>query len=134
MASTTEPRQLPIQATHYLRKRVAFDTPGIGTAATVAVGVLPAGAIVVDTVVKMQTAFNAGSTNVLIVGTSTDDDEFVDADDVTEGGTAAVRLTTGLGYTTTANEIVYAQYTQTGTAATTGAADIIIAYVPDNDG
>lgn len=121
------------QRVHFMRKTVAYNTTGIGTADTVYMATLPTGAFVLDVVVNIDTAFNAGTTNVLIVGTSDDDDEFVAAGDVNEAATGATRVTTGLGYKTTQAETIYVKFTETGTAATAGQATIVVAYVPDND-
>lgn len=128
-------RELPFPAIAYISKAVAFNTPGIATAQTVEVGHLPAGAVVTNALVVVTTAFNAATTNVLVVGTGSSNNEFFDASTsgstVTEGTTGGYNSAVALGYIAGANgEVVYAQYTQTGTAATTGAATIVISYAP----
>lgn len=115
----------------YISKSFAFDTPGIGTAATVEIGALPAGALVLETIVRVKTAFNAGTTNVIKVGTSADDDEFIEAGDVAEGALGTTFSDRSAGIVMTADTSVYVEYTQTGTAATTGEADVIITYIPE---
>jgi hypothetical protein len=60
----------------YISLAVAFNTPNIGTANMVQVGTLPAGCVVFPAVVAVTEAFNAATTNVLIVGTSADDDAY----------------------------------------------------------
>ena len=73
------------------------------------------------------TLFNAVSTNVLTVGTSTTATEWLAAGDITEGtpgyypGSNAVKK-----FRLTATTPIYVKYTQSGTAATTGAATVII--------
>lgn len=128
-------RQYHQQMVHYLRKTVNFDDSGIGDG--VSMGTLPAGAQVIDAVVNVETAFNAVSTNVLTAGTNASDyDNIVGAGDVTEGtpgGYRAAILTAAAGEYDADTE-VFAKYTQSGTAATTGKAHIVIAYVPNNDG
>ena len=121
---------LPYAIPHIIGAKVAYNTTGIGTAATVAIGTIPAGSLVVEVGVDITTVFNAGTTNVLIVGTAANDDLFVDADDVNEAATGLTKVATGIGTLTTADTTVYVQYTQTGTAATTGAAHIYLAYLP----
>lgn len=114
----------------YLSKSFAFDTPGIGTASMVQVGTLPAGCLVTETLVRVRTAFNAGTTNVIIVGTAADDDEFIAAGDVDETATGTTFSDRSAGLVFTADTAVYVKYSQTGTAATTGEADVVVIYVP----
>lgn len=133
MAMTAnEGRTLPFQAVHYIRKSVAYNTPG-RTAGTVECGVLPNGGVVVDTVYKVVTAYNSGTSNTLIVGTTTDDNEFLTAIDVKATAGTAARATTGLGYEST-GEVVYAKITDVGAAPSAGEVDVVITYVLDNDG
>lgn len=76
---------------------------------------------------EVTTVFNAVSTNVLTVGSDTTATQFLGAADITEGT---------LGFYPAANATVkkrivadtdiYIKYTQTGTAATTGAALIYV--------
>lgn len=113
----------------FLRKVVNFNDTGIGSSDTVAVGVLPAGCEIIDCQVNIQTAFNAGTTNVLTVGTSSGSDaDIVAAADVAEGSTGVWKVTRGVGLSVTTDTTIYAKYTQTGGAATTGKARIVITY------
>lgn len=114
----------------YISKSFAFDTPGIGTAATVQVGTLPAGCLVLETIVRVRAVFNATTTNVIIVGTSADDDEFIEAGDVDEASVGTTFSDRSAGLEFSSDTAVYVKYTQTGTAATTGAADVVVRYVP----
>lgn len=136
----TVARELPFQAVHYLRKGIAYNTTGIGTDATVKVGVIPSGAVVQNVQVKITTAFNAGTTNVIDVGTSSNDDAYVDGGttgngdgDVDATSTGSTFVWRGADETHSADTTIYVTYTQSGTAATTGAAEIIVTYIPDND-
>lgn len=94
---------------------------------TVSLGIIPAGAIVLATIVEVITAFNAGTTNVLVVGTGATADAFVAAADVNEGaqGTTVVSHSTTLS----ADTEVFAKYTQSGTAATAGQARCTVLYL-----
>src|SRR5687768_8885359 len=123
-ARTVSAREPYLQTIGVLRKAIAYNTTGIGSANTVLVGVLPAGAMVLDIVVRVSTAFNAATTNVIIAGTAADDDALVAAADVTEGAIGSARVTTGLGLIYTADTPIYVKYSQTGTAATAGAATL----------
>lgn len=133
VVTTNNPRELPWPAVAYISRRVQFNTPGIATVQTVPVGNLPGGAIITKAMVVVHTVFNAASTNVFIVGTGTGNNEIFDAasagSTVTEGTTGAYESAAALGYTVSAaGEVVYVNYTQTGTAASTGDATVIIQY------
>ena len=114
----------------FIARNFSFDTPGIATASNIAVGTLPAGCLVTQVYVRVKTAFNAATTNVIIVGISTDTDYFIEAGDVTEGSTGLTVSDRGIGTVYTADQKVFVQYTQSGTAATTGEADVVIVYIP----
>jgi hypothetical protein len=117
----------------YFRATVAFNTVNIGTAGKVPLGTLPEGAIVTGMLVKVTTAFNAATTNVLTVGTAADDDAIIGAADVDETTIATTLTFAGVGYKASAVTPLFIKYTQTGTAATAGEADIILWFCPDND-
>jgi hypothetical protein len=86
---------------------------------------LAVGDVVVQCWAQVLTAFNAATTNVLIVGNGVTTDKFLAAADVTEG-TPGVYPTGGKGpYTAeTAAGTLRANFTQSGTAATTGSAKV----------
>ena len=110
-----------------LRFDSAFDTSGIATG--VSIGVLPKGAIVLPHHVNITAAYNAATTNVLIVGTAADDDHYVAAGDVTEGSIAFTsNITTGCEEVADITDVLV-QFTETGTAATTGASTVILPYL-----
>lgn len=130
--ANTSARKLHTQQTHYLRKAIAFNTAG--ASAGVKVGTLPAGAEILQTTVKVKAAFNAGTTNVLTVGkNSTSYNDIVAAGDVDESSADAQVVFTGADLTISADSDVYVKFAETGDAATTGSAIIIIEYVPNND-
>lgn len=135
MAVGSTARRHSAQLVHYMRIGVTFND--IGIANGVGKQVLPAGAVIIGTDVVVTQAFNAASTNVLTVGTNgTTANNIVASGDVDE---SAVALTQNIKPTSAAlgplaaDAQVYVKYTQTGTAASAGAAEIIIKYVPDND-
>jgi hypothetical protein len=134
MAQATA-RATQYQMVHTLRFDVNWNDTGISSG--VRKQTLPAGAIVTSTSVLITTAFNAGTTNVLTVGGNTTTyNDIVAANDVDETATG---LTNGIKPTGSslgklaADRDVYAKYTQTGTAATAGAATVIIHYIVNND-
>ena len=100
--------------------------------AAVTIGTLPAGAQIVDVNIDVTTAFNAGTTNTVTVGKTGSAAAFVAATSVGSAGRASV-ATTGV-YSAWANvgtsDIDYATVTfsQTGAAASAGAARVTIVY------
>jgi hypothetical protein len=125
-------RLLHTQQVHYLRKGITFADDGT----TVTVGVIPAGSLILKPLsgVAVTTVFNAGSTNVLDVGPSTDSGTDLWATDLALGTLAFVPLDEAVTNLVTVETTVQAAVDLTGTAATTGAAEIVICYIPDNDG
>jgi hypothetical protein len=124
-------RSYHTQQTHYLRRTVAFNTPGI--AGGVLLGTIPTGAIILGTYVRVETGFNAATTNVLTVGVLGDPglDNVVAGADVTEGSAGSVRIVGPLNPVAADTDILVS-YTQSGTAATAGLAHIVLEYVPNN--
>jgi hypothetical protein len=119
----------------YLRRTINFDTPfadapGVTATNGVPIGGLEAGAMVLGVDVCIETLFNAATTNVLVVGTAADDDGFA-ATAGTVPGTAGFKpnLQGALsGIPLAANTVCYVKYSQTGTAATTGKAHIVVKF------
>lgn len=127
----TVARQFHTQQIHYLRKSITYADDGT----TVTVGTIPAGSLILKPIsgVAVTTVFNAGSTNVLDIGPSTDSGTDLWATDLALGTLAFVPLDEAVTNLVSVDTIVQAAVDLTGTAATTGAAEIIIAYIPDND-
>jgi hypothetical protein len=124
-------RQYHTQQTHYLQRTVAYNTPGISGG--VLMGTIPAGALILGTYVRVETGFNAATTNVLTVGTLGDPglDNIVTAGDVTEGSAGSVRIVGPLNRMA-ADTDVMVSYTQSGAAATAGLAHVVLEYVTNN--
>ena len=131
--SAVAPRSNMTHQVNYFRAAVTYATVNIGTAGKVPLGTLPSGAIVTGMLVKITEAFNAATTNVLTVGTAADDDAILGATDINELEVDTTATFAALGYKVTADTPLFIKYAQTGTAATAGAATIILTYVPDND-
>lgn len=125
MAATT-PRQFHTQQIHYLRKKVNYNDAGI--AAGVLFGTVPAGALIVTQNVRVDTAFNAGTTNALNVGTTAGGTQVF-----TDAATAGARTPTIANLPLATDTDLYVAYAQTGTAATAGVGTVVIGYVVDND-
>lgn len=126
-----EARVYHTQQIHYLRKSIVFGDNG--TALTV--GKIPSGALILKPLsgVHVTTVFNAGTNNFLDIGTSADDDLY--GTDLSLTTTNFVPLDENVGtYLVSADTTITATVGLTGTAATTGAGEVVIAYIPDNDG
>lgn len=120
------PRVMHHQQFHYFRKRVNYNDAGIS--AGVVFGTMPAGAMITSQNVRVSTAFNAGTTNALNVGTTAGGTQLF-----TDAATAGARSPTIANLTFATDTDLYVQYAQTGAAATAGVADIVIGYAPNND-
>lgn len=137
MATNTQgrpARELATQQTNYMRKTVSFDTPGIASGVPFS-NWLPKGAQILRAVVVIQTVFNATTTNVLTVGqNATSYNDIVASGDVDETVLGATTVLTGAKLNAlSAYAQPYIKYTQTGTAASTGKACVVIEYAPNND-
>ncbi len=130
MAQAT-PRQFHTQQVHYLRKTVNYNDANI--AGGVLIGTLPAGAQIVDIAVNVLTAFNAATTNNLLLGTAAGGNQIATTGDTAAGTPGFKRATTGGALNLASDSDVFVTYTQTGAAATAGKANIVIAYAPNND-
>jgi hypothetical protein len=128
------------QQTNYYRFTVNWNDPRISTAQKF--GRLLQNTFISNVACHVTTAFNAGTTNVLMVGTSATtpveiisaaistksiDESSATYQQITQAGSLGVSVTSG------ADVDLYARYQQTGTAATAGAATCIIEFVPNND-
>jgi hypothetical protein len=107
---------------------VQFNTTGI--ASGIKVDRILASAekpVQIEVSAQVITAFNAVTTNVLTVGTDTTATQWLGAGNITEGTPGFYPASNAVAkFRLTAETDVYIKYTQSGTAATTGAAVIII--------
>lgn len=123
-------RQDPRQVANTLKKRFQFNTANISTGVAFD-NSLPMGAVILAVYVEIITLFNAVTTNVITVGTNaTTYNNLVNAADVNEGAVATTQVLRGIGGSIlrAAELTPYITYTQTGTAATTGDAEVTIVY------
>lgn len=102
--------------------KVAYNTTGIANG--VAVCKAPQKMIITRAVCVVGTAFDAGTTNVLVLGTADDDDAILAAADITEGTAGAYSKQTFVEVAK--GDDIKAKYTQTGTDATAGAAEFYL--------
>ena len=128
-------REYHHQMIHYLRKTIFYTDDDV----EVTVGWIPSGALILAPAsgVHIVTAFDAGTANVLDIGADTGNDDPDDyATDLALGTAGFVAVDEGATgvFRATADTKVTATPALTGTAATAGEAEVVIAYIPDNDG
>jgi hypothetical protein len=113
----------------HIRRRVTFSQNNIATG--VPVGALEKGAIPLRASVIINTAFNAATTNVFVVGDTTTDNSLVTSTNAAAGTVGGPKAGSGasLGTELAADTVFYAKFTQTGTAATAGDATVVIEFV-----
>jgi Tfp pilus assembly protein PilW len=109
------------------RRRIPLNTVGLTTG--VPVVALEKGSIPLRAYVRIEEAFNAGTTNVLVLGSAADDDGLVTSANAA-AGTTGFKAGTGveLGAELAADTIFYGKFTQTGTVATTGIAEFVVEF------
>lgn len=103
-----------------------------GAASGVQIGTIPANAVIQNWRVNVETAFNAGTTNPITIGTGATGEQVAAAASITSG-TAGVYTgspAAAAGWKQqTADQALYASYIPTGTAASAGKAIITVSYV-----
>lgn len=137
------PRQLTEQAVNYYRITVNFNDQNIGAAQQF--GQLPSNAYILAIDAYVNTAFNAGTTNAVTIGTTKANSNEIVATGINGTTSIAVgvlHLTSAAGLGTAVSMggtwlnlpmPLFVKYAQTGTAATTGQVVIVITYMPNND-
>ena len=124
-------RQFHSQQVHFLRKGFTYSDNGT----TLTVGTIPAGSVIIKPMsgVHVATVFNAGTNNFMDVGTTATADLF--GTDLSLLTATFVPLDEAIGGYVVASDTTVTMLLQlSGTAATTGAGELIICYVPDIDG
>lgn len=125
---TTPARDAGYQNIQYLRKNVTFADNG----KAVSVGVVPTGALILKPIsgAQVEEAFNAATTNTIDIGTAANADLYGTA--LAAGAVAFVPIDEAVALTVGADTEILATVGLTGTAATTGKATIVIAFIPAN--
>lgn len=121
------------QGVQCMRAKINFNDGGIASA--IQIGTIPQNAFILDYDEYIETGFNAGTTNVLTLGTTqANANELVSSADLNEGATGDTAVVRGRGMAlTAAGDVgIWAKYTQTGTAATAGIAHICLTWAPPN--
>lgn len=124
-------RKYSAQLVHYLRKTLTKDDDG---KAYVVIGTIPAGSLILKPAsgIHVVTAFNWAA-NVIHIGTPGNTDLF--GTSLAAGTATFVPLDEAIGgFRVDVETTIVAEVALTGTAGTTGEAEAVIAYIPDNDG
>lgn len=114
-----------------LRRRLPYSTGGFGTAPGIPIGAIERGGVILRAYAIVNTAFNAGTTNTLTLGDASVVDSLVTNANAAPG-TAGVKQGSGvkIGAEVTADTVIYATFTQAGTAATAGDVTFVVEYAP----
>ena len=131
---TPQVRNFGWQQIQYLRATINYNDPGILTGLGFAK--LPQYAFITSIAHHVETAFNAGTTNPVSIGTTAANaNEILAATAMTATGYTADTAAAGLGIAATAagDVTVYAKYAPTGGAASAGKVHVVIGYVLNND-
>ena len=128
--AATTARQYSQQMIHYLRKGITYADDGT----TVDVGTIPAGSLILKPLsgVYVNTAFNGATTNTLDIGPSTDSGTNLWGTLLALGSIAMVPLDEAVAMSVSVDTLVQAAVVST-TGASAGSAEIVIAFIPDND-
>lgn len=127
----TVARQFTSQQVHYLRKTITYADNGL----TVTIGTIPAGSVLVKPIsgVSVSVAFNGATTNTLDIGPSTDSGTNLWMTVGALGAIAFVPLDEAVTNVVTVDTVVQCAVVST-TGASAGSAEVVICYIPDNDG
>lgn len=119
------------QQIDYLRARVTFSNSGVA----VAVGILPPNAIILKALsgVTVETVFNAGTTNTVDIGVQGTANLYGSALSLTAQNFVPLGQNTNFVTSSAGDTVVWATVNTSGTAATTGVAHVVIAFIPNND-
>lgn len=127
---TGVPRQYHHQMVHFLRKSFVFGDNG----SVLTIGTLPAGALIMKPTsgLAVTTVFNAGTNNFADFGNTTTADLF--GTDLSLLALTFVPIDEAVSNLVAADIDIILTLQLSGTAATTGAGEAIVCYIPDIDG
>jgi hypothetical protein len=126
-ARTNSARDIGYDVVQHITKKISYLD---GATGAVTVGKLPPKAVVTDVWAVVTTAFNAGSTNSIDIGTSGDTNGFATGISTTAAGRiAADEMAANDDVYSTSESTIVATHVQTGTAATAGEGFVVVQYV-----
>lgn len=129
MAAASLARKYHTAQIHYLPLTLMSYADGASKVYTI--GVIPANSLLIKPMsgLHIRTAYNAGTNNLVNIGTSADDDLFGTVLSVATATFVPLDEAIG-GFYLTSDTTITASHALTGTAATAGAAVCLIAYAP----
>jgi hypothetical protein len=119
---TRSARDYHTQQEHFLYRKIAWNTPGI-TSTHCYVGVLPAHAQPLETIVRVTSAFAQG----VVVGTTANGSAYVSAADLAEGSTGVTIVDRCVSAAYSSVDLPI--HVRMSTADTAGEADIWVRYL-----
>lgn len=129
----SQARNTGYQVAHYIRKTITF-AQFAAAGGSVRVGTIPGGSMLDEGQCRIDTAFNAGTTNPITVQTlGGSAGEILASADITSGTPGGYTNGRALAVQIPNDIDVMATYTPTGTAATTGQATFVLPYFPNNE-
>lgn len=142
---TFSPRYFPSQQKHYLRTTITFNQCAfVSLVASCKVGALPYNAFVTNIWTQVTTAFNAGTSDTVTIGTSSGGAQLMAGVAVSTTGNAVAQTVATPGIAATGNGItatgadggfdVWVTQTVVGALPTTGQLTLVIEYFANNDG
>jgi hypothetical protein len=133
----TNPAAHPEDAgVQYIRRTFTFDLAQLQAGAGLPLGAIPAGAMISGADVNIETAFNAGTTNVMNIGSAATPAGVAASAGIIAGTPGWKKGLTGAlcGTPLAADTIIYVLYAPTGTAPTTGKGQAVVTYFPKREG
>ena len=123
-------RDTGYQLVHYCRRGIAYTDNGL----TVTIGTLPINSLILRQIsgVNIHTAFNGNTTNTISIGASTDSGTDNVATSLALGSVGWVVLDENPTALLTVETTMVGIITSTASASA-GAAEVLVAFVPDND-
>lgn len=130
----TAARQFHTQQIHYLRKSLVETGTTANQSETFTVGTIPAGSLILKALsgVNVDVAYTSATNKLINIGTTADADLYGTV--LSVAAIAFVPLDEAVAMTVSADTVITATHALTGSAGTAGRAEVVIAYIPDNDG
>lgn len=125
LASKVPARDIGYGVIQFIRKRLTFADNG----KAVVVGTVPAGALILKAMsgAQVNTVTNAGTNNLMNIGTTADDDLY--GTSLSTAAIAFVPLDEAVSMYASSDTTITATLALTGTAATTGDIEVVVAFV-----
>lgn len=132
--ASTAARQFHTQQVHYLRKSLVETGTTANQSEVYTVGTIPAGSLILKALsgVNVDVAYTSATNKLINIGTTANDDLYGTL--LSVASIAFVPLDEAVAMTVSADTVITASHALTGTVGTAGRAEVVIAYIPDNDG